>query len=102
MPSPYSDFRFPNQEKCFAHSDSTLPGQEQPLPCWKFEIPDWERRFPCWDFTFSDQKKRFPCSEFALANASGKVITWDIEANSLSILRRTDATPDNLKVGDTI
>ena len=26
----------------------------------------------------------------------------DIEANSLSILRRTDATPENLKVGDTI
>jgi hypothetical protein len=33
---------------------------------------------------------------------SGKAITWDIEANSLSILRRTDATPENLKVGDTI
>ena len=33
---------------------------------------------------------------------SGKVITWDIEANSLSILRRTDATPETLKVGDTI
>jgi hypothetical protein len=32
----------------------------------------------------------------------GKVTTWDIEANSLSILRRTDATPENLKVGDTI
>src|SRR4029453_23500 len=32
----------------------------------------------------------------------GNVVTWDIEANSLSILRRTDATPDNLKVGDTI
>jgi Family of unknown function (DUF6152) len=32
----------------------------------------------------------------------GKTITWDIEANSLSILRRTDATPENLKVGDTI
>src|SRR5262249_6090883 len=29
-------------------------------------------------------------------DASGKVITWDIEANSLSILRRTDATPENL------
>ena len=33
---------------------------------------------------------------------TGKVVTWDIEANSLSIMRRTDATPDNLKVGDTI
>jgi hypothetical protein len=32
----------------------------------------------------------------------GKTVTWDIEANSLSILRRTDATPENLKVGDTI
>jgi hypothetical protein len=35
-------------------------------------------------------------------DASGKTMTWDIEANSLSILRRTDATPENLKVGDTI
>ena len=35
-------------------------------------------------------------------DASGKAVTWDIEANSLSILRRTDATPENLKVGDTI
>jgi hypothetical protein len=33
---------------------------------------------------------------------NGKVLTWDIEATSLSILRRTDATPENLKVGDTI
>jgi Family of unknown function (DUF6152) len=33
---------------------------------------------------------------------NGKMQTWDIEANSLSILRRTDATPENLKVGDTI
>ena len=33
---------------------------------------------------------------------SGKVLTWDIEADSLSILRRTDATPENLKVGDTV
>ena len=32
----------------------------------------------------------------------GKAVTWDIEANSLSILRRTDATPENLKVGDTV
>jgi hypothetical protein len=36
------------------------------------------------------------------ADASGKVQTWDIEANSLSILRRTDATPENLKVGDKV
>ena len=33
---------------------------------------------------------------------SGKVMTWDIEANSLSILRRTNATPETLKIGDTI
>src|SRR5690242_9896804 len=32
----------------------------------------------------------------------GATVTWDIEANSLSILRRTDATPENLKVGDTV
>jgi hypothetical protein len=32
----------------------------------------------------------------------GKPVVWDIEANSLSILRRTDANPDNLKLGDTI
>jgi len=35
-------------------------------------------------------------------DADGRAVTWDIEANSLSILRRTDATPDNLKVGDTV
>jgi hypothetical protein len=35
-------------------------------------------------------------------DANGSVVTWDIEANSLSILRRTDANPDNLKVGDTV
>ena len=32
-------------------------------------------------------------------DAKGATVTWDIEANSLSILRRTDATPENLKVG---
>jgi len=36
------------------------------------------------------------------ADRSGTKVTWDIEANSLSILRRTDATPENLKVGDTV
>ena len=35
-------------------------------------------------------------------DAKGKTVTWDIEANSLSILRRTDANPDNLKLGDRI
>ncbi len=32
--------------------------------------------------------------------AGGK--TWDIESNSLSILRRTNATSDNLKAGDSV
>lgn len=32
----------------------------------------------------------------------GSLVTWDIEANSVSILSRTDATPENLKVGDTV
>jgi hypothetical protein len=32
----------------------------------------------------------------------GKAAVWDIEANSVSILSRTDANPDNLKVGDRI
>ena len=36
------------------------------------------------------------------ADPSGKTLTWDVEANSLSILRRTDATPENLRVGDTV
>ena len=36
------------------------------------------------------------------ADQTGKMQTWDIEANSLSILRRTDATPENLKVGDRV
>ena len=35
-------------------------------------------------------------------DASGKTVVWDIEANSLSILRRTDANPSNLKLGDRI
>src|SRR4030095_16954744 len=35
-------------------------------------------------------------------DANGALATWDIEDNSLSNLRRTDATPDNLKVGDTV
>ena len=32
----------------------------------------------------------------------GKPVVWDIEANSVSILSRTDANPNNLKVGDRI
>jgi len=39
---------------------------------------------------------------FVRTSDAGKQTTWDIEANSLSILRRTDATPENLKVGDTV
>ena len=35
-------------------------------------------------------------------DASGKTVVWDIEANSLSILSRTDANPSNLKLGDRI
>src|SRR5688572_2103697 len=35
-------------------------------------------------------------------DAKEKTVTWDIEAYSLSILRRTDANPDNLKLGDWI
>jgi hypothetical protein len=35
-------------------------------------------------------------------DANGRAKTWDIETSSLSILRRTDATPENLKVGDTV
>jgi hypothetical protein len=31
-----------------------------------------------------------------------KTVVWDIEANSVSILSRTDANPDNLKLGDRI
>jgi len=32
----------------------------------------------------------------------GHTTSWDLESNSLSILRRTNATPDNLKAGDTV
>ena len=35
-------------------------------------------------------------------DADGKVVTWDLEANSLSILRRPDATPENLTGGDQV
>jgi hypothetical protein len=36
------------------------------------------------------------------AGKDGTPVVWDIEANSLSILRRTDANPENLKLGDRI
>ena len=32
----------------------------------------------------------------------GRMQVWDIETNSLSVLRRTNATPDALKVGDPV
>jgi hypothetical protein len=35
-------------------------------------------------------------------DTTGKAVVWDIEANSVSILSRTDANPDNLKLGDRI
>src|SRR5262245_15895826 len=37
-----------------------------------------------------------------LVDRNGRATIWDIESNSLSILRRTDATPENLKIGDTV
>jgi hypothetical protein len=33
---------------------------------------------------------------------SGKVVVWDVEAHSLSVLRRTNVTPDRLARGDRI
>lgn len=36
------------------------------------------------------------------ADARGKPIIWDIEGNSLSVMRRTNATPEKLHVGDRI
>lgn len=35
-------------------------------------------------------------------NDAGDHVVWDVEGHSLSILRRTNASPDNLKVGDRI
>jgi len=35
-------------------------------------------------------------------DASGQTGSWDLESNSLSILRRTNATPENLKAGQTV
>jgi Family of unknown function (DUF6152) len=35
-------------------------------------------------------------------DARGKPIIWDIETNSLSVMRRTNATPEKLRVGDRI
>jgi hypothetical protein len=34
--------------------------------------------------------------------ASGEQVTWDIEANSLSVLRRTNSTREKLRVGDKV
>jgi hypothetical protein len=35
-------------------------------------------------------------------DASGQQVTWDIEANSLSVLRRTNSTREKLRVGDKV
>jgi hypothetical protein len=35
-------------------------------------------------------------------DAQGKSMTWDIEGSSLSVLRRTNATPEKLKTGDKV
>jgi hypothetical protein len=35
-------------------------------------------------------------------DAQGRPVLWDIEGNSLSALRRTNATPDKLKIGDKV
>jgi hypothetical protein len=35
-------------------------------------------------------------------DSAGRTVVWDVEANSLSTLRRTDATPETLKLGDHI
>jgi hypothetical protein len=35
-------------------------------------------------------------------DATGKVVVWDAEAHSLSVLRRTNVAPDRLKPGDRI
>lgn len=34
--------------------------------------------------------------------ADGRIRVWDVETNSLGVLRRTNATPDDLKVGDPV
>jgi hypothetical protein len=36
------------------------------------------------------------------ADPGGQQVTWDIEANSLSVLRRTNATPEKLHIGDKV
>jgi hypothetical protein len=36
------------------------------------------------------------------AEPGGQQVTWDIEANSLSVLRRTNATPEKLHIGDKV
>jgi hypothetical protein len=35
-------------------------------------------------------------------DAQGKPMIWEIEGSSLSVMRRTNATPEKLKVGDTV
>jgi len=36
------------------------------------------------------------------SDKSVRAQTWDLESNSVSILRRTNATPESLKIGDTV
>ena len=38
----------------------------------------------------------------ALPDAQGRVVTWDIEGDSLSVMRRTSVTAEHLKRGDKI
>jgi hypothetical protein len=38
----------------------------------------------------------------ALPDAQGKIVTWQIEAHSLSVLRRTNVTPEKLRRGDRV
>ena len=50
-------------------------------------------------FSWRNPHVRFNIRE---VNESGDDIVWNLETNSLSILRRTNASPEGLKVGDKI
>ena len=53
--------------------------------------------------TLVDLSWRNPHVHFGVRTTKdGKPVVWDIEANSVSILSRTDANPKNLKIGDRI
>ena len=51
------------------------------------------------EFSWSNPHVRF---KLRSVDSQHKETVWDIESSSLSILRRTDATPDNLRVGDRV